>query len=443
MEHSNTDGPFDDAGCVTLSQLLLEHSTSPSPDFHLPNLNLGSHPSTSTAYPSARSSIVPVIPPKQSGRFSRDAIRILKTWLSTHVNRPYPRPDDVHFLQQQTGLDSKQITTWFANARRRGHIRNAQPQSTPTHNNHADPVDIIARPGTPAVQLGCHHTDPLQRWVDSPPEHEAASFGDIVRAVATGADSIIGMISTTLICATPLTPLIDDGWNSRTLYSSSSASSVGTPYSNTQSDCNSSGSQGSNAPIRKLRNRRWRKTRRTKRALVTTDLPFQCTFCVETFKTKYDWQRHEKALHLSLEQWTCAPDGPRVPLPTAPGEQCCVFCGEVSPDDAHLETHQYSACQARGERERSFARKDHLVQHLKLVHKVDLKQVPFDRWKISMVSIRSRCGFCNLVIDTWSDRVDHLADHFKAGATMSQWQGDWGFEDHILKRVEDSVPPCK
>ncbi|KAF3041390.1 hypothetical protein E8E12_009350 [Didymella heteroderae] len=24
---------------------------------------------------------------------------------------------------------------------------------------------------------------------------------------------------------------------------------------------------------------------------------------------------------------------------------------------------------------------------------------------------------------------------------MSQWQGDWGFEDHILRRVEDSVPP--
>ncbi|RYN21946.1 hypothetical protein AA0115_g9401 [Alternaria tenuissima] len=24
---------------------------------------------------------------------------------------------------------------------------------------------------------------------------------------------------------------------------------------------------------------------------------------------------------------------------------------------------------------------------------------------------------------------------------MAQWQGDWGFEDHILQRVEDGVPP--
>ena len=205
MENPSADDLFDDAGFVTLSQLLLEHSTSAPSNFHLPNLNLGSYPSTPTASPSARSSTIPVIPPKQSGRFSRDAIRILKTWLSTHVNRPYPRPDDVQFLQQQTGLDSKQITTWFANARRRGHICDARPQSAHRYNNRTDPVDIIARPGTPAVQLGFQHTDPLQRWVESPPEHEAASFGDIVRAVATGSGQLSGMISNGPVCALQLT----------------------------------------------------------------------------------------------------------------------------------------------------------------------------------------------------------------------------------------------
>ena len=30
---------------------------------------------------------------------------------------------------------------------------------------------------------------------------------------------------------------------------------------------------------------------------------YQCTFCTDTFKTKYDWQRHEASIHLSLEQW--------------------------------------------------------------------------------------------------------------------------------------------
>lgn len=36
----------------------------------------------------------------------------------------------------------------------------------------------------------------------------------------------------------------------------------------------------------------------------TTDARrYQCTFCTDTFKTKYDWRRHEITLHLSLEQW--------------------------------------------------------------------------------------------------------------------------------------------
>lgn len=46
-------------------------------------------------------------------------------------------------------------------------------------------------------------------------------------------------------------------------------------------------------------------------------------------------------------------------------------------------------------------------------------------------------------MSTWTERVNHLGEHFKAGATMAEWQGEWGFEDHILQRVEDGVPPCK
>lgn len=34
--------------------------------------------------------------------------------------------------------------------------------------------------------------------------------------------------------------------------------------------------------------------------------PYECTFCTDSFKTKYDWQRHEKSLHLSLESWQYA-----------------------------------------------------------------------------------------------------------------------------------------
>jgi hypothetical protein len=38
--------------------------------------------------------------------------------------------------------------------------------------------------------------------------------------------------------------------------------------------------------------------------------------------------------------------------------------------------------------------------------------------------------------------VDHLAEHFKTGKSMADWEGDWGFEAPVLAMVENSVPPC-
>lgn len=192
-------------------------------------------------------------------------------------------------------------------------------------------------------------------------------------------------------------------------------------------------------------------------------MPYQCTFCTEVFRTKYDWQRHEKSLHLPLEQWVCALHGPRAARKDIP-ELCCVFCGEVAPDDAHIESHHYTACQERELEERTFHRKDHLVQHLRLVHNAKFEQWSMLHWMLPMPNIESRCGFCSATMSTWMDRADHLADHFKSGSTMADWKGDWGFSesaplirvigyhlltrdftpgDEIVNMVESAVPPCK
>jgi hypothetical protein len=63
-------------------------------------------------------------------------------------------------------------------------------------------------------------------------------------------------------------------------------------------------------------------------------------------------------------------------------------------------------------------------------------------WKVATPEIRSRCGFCGIVMDTWTIRVDHLAEHFKTGYSMADWKGDWGFEVPVLDMVENSIPPC-
>lgn len=62
-------------------------------------------------------------------------------------------------------------------------------------------------------------------------------------------------------------------------------------------------------------------------------------------------------------------------------------------------------------------------------------------WKVATPEIRSRCGFCGIVMDTWTIRVDYLAEHFKTGCSMADWKGDWGFDAPILDIVENSVPP--
>ncbi|KAF4476765.1 hypothetical protein CGGC5_v015174 [Colletotrichum fructicola Nara gc5] len=64
-----------------------------------------------------------------------------------------------------------------------------------------------------------------------------------------------------------------------------------------------------------------------------------------------------------------------------------------------------------------------------------------EQWKAAGREIRSRCGFCNTTLESWASRSDHLADHFKAGKTMADWKGDWGFDPEVADTVENDMPP--
>jgi hypothetical protein len=425
------DEPLQDGGFTDLSAALAAAQTASSqyePQWMTDPVFDGNS-NNSTAVSSPLTPGTPITRPKLGSRFSREVIRTLKNWLAAHQQNPYPRDDDMMALQQRTGLNQAQLANWFANARRRGKVQGGPPASPQVQNNMASPVDIIARPGTPAVHQDSRSKDPLQRFLDSPPEHEPADVDDIARAMASS--------------STKQSPVYDikgfdyaynDTWRSPYV---SSISSAGSSEVSTH---HSSGSQRSFKIHRPTR--RKRTNRRRPQEEVTTDHQYQCTFCTETFKTKYDWQRHEKSLHLPLEQWVCALQGPRVSKADAK-ELCCVFCGEPGPDNAHIEAHHYSSCQDRSLDERTFHRKDHLVQHLRLVHNAKFEAWSMKSWMIPMPDIKSRCGFCTLEMSTWLERTDHLADHFKLGATMADWKGDWGFEDHMQRLVESAVPPCQ
>jgi len=221
-----------------------------------------------------------------------------------------------------------------------------------------------------------------------------------------------------------------------TTMSSGSLGSHHTAYSH--------GSRHSLGSMNSLKSKERRRRRRLPvRASKDTekDIPrlFQCTFCTDRFKSKYDWSRHEKSLHLSLEKWICAPLG-KVVADAATGQSKCVYCGELEPSQDHLDTHNHSACEEKGLESRTFYRKDHLRQHLRLMHDVKMTSA-MDSWKSEAQYIKSRCGFCSMEFDKWQDRMDHLSKEFRNGADMKDWKGCRGLDPSVAVHVTNAMPP--
>lgn len=381
---------------------------------------------------------------KGAARFSREVVRILKNWLSEHSEHPYPTEQEKDELEQKTGLKRSQICNWLANARRRGKVRPPQRSSSPAPQ--AGIIEIPRRPLPPGADMSL--MTPLERWKYSPPENEPASTKDIIRAMATTPfppprEHPSGHVRS----HSRRTGSDNDSSYTSSMFHAPSVASMETSRSSISdmsfaSAFSHRSSLGSFSSMdRKERRRRRRKPSAAVNTFnehkVRSARIFQCTFCTDSFPAKYDWQRHEKSLHLALDKWTCAPDGGVMHIH---GKAFCAFCRALNPDEDHLESHNYSACHEKSVEERTFYRKDHLNQHLRLMHNVKFHAWMED-WRSTTTEIKSRCGFCNATFTTWKERVDHLAAHFRNGADMSQWQGDWGFEPWVKRLVENAMPP--
>lgn len=161
-----------------------------------------------------------------------------------------------------------------------------------------------------------------------------------------------------------------------------------------------------------------------KRRIAKQNRPFLCTFCADSFKTKYDWSRHEKSRHFNLDYWVCTPHG-GIDICALSGQHSCAYCNMPEPSQAHLQSHNDGLCKLSGQ-SKFFNRRDHLVQHLRHVHGLSEMIPPLDNWKIAGPSLVSQCGFCSQIMKSWGERVDHLAEHFKQGKTREDWHGDLG-----------------
>ncbi|KAL6234044.1 hypothetical protein BDW75DRAFT_174170 [Aspergillus navahoensis] len=359
-------------------------------------------------------------------------VNILKKWFDQHCDKPYPSKEEKMELASSSGLTLTQISTWFANARRRRKNKSLCPN--PLLTSTQSPINMRQR-----LEGELSLMSPMERWRNSPPEAEAASLDAIMGAVVSS--DYTAHQDAYIRYSQHSTP--SDARSAAS--SNASGSAVSNDSVSSTHSFGSHSSAGSfhrfySAEAPRRRRRRKRATVFPKRAAKTQEpRPFQCTFCTDTFRTKYDWTRHEKTLHLSLESYACCPNGATYTDP-AGSERCC-FCDCLQPTNTHIESHSYTRCQEKPVVLRTFYRKDHLVQHLRLVHGVSQFLPGMESWKSQVDNINSRCGLCDATFVSWSERNEHIAQHFRRGALMKDWKGSRGLDPPVAFAVESAMPP--
>ncbi|KAF7182815.1 hypothetical protein CNMCM7691_002476 [Aspergillus felis] len=293
------------------------------------------------------------------------------------------------------------------------------------------------REAAPIIIPNASALSPMERWRESPPEDEPASMAAILDALKQTPAQQLGLLGNDH----PDDPadIVDAFRHYRRAASTTSGESSGSSRASQQSARSRSSVQDSTGVQAGRRRRRVDKSMRRNRNVTEKRRRYCCTFCCDRFKSKYGWARHEKSLHINLEAWYCAPFGTTVDCPVTL-KSYCVFCNAVDPDSQHLDQHAHKACESDSGARRSFRRKDHLVQHLRLVHNADPPPC-LDDWKIGQSAVSSRCGFCDQRLSMWEQRIEHLGEHFRKGATMNEWRGEHEFPAEFAAQVVNALPP--
>ncbi|RAH41106.1 uncharacterized protein BO95DRAFT_423433 [Aspergillus brunneoviolaceus CBS 621.78] len=369
-------------------------------------------------------------------RFSRKGAKVLRDWFNRNQHSPYPTDEQRAEFASQTGFTERQISNWFANARRRRKMALRTPRP--------NPATPSPRGSSPMPISRYASLTPMERWQKSPPDQDSVSPAVIQKAIATSS-----------------LPPAAEGDFSRDerveashrgdghAYSISSVESgqFESARSQASSDTASSAAWSYNSddhfpfPLSDKRRRRHYSRRRPSSTHSLGDLQYQCTFCSRSFKKKHDWCRHESSMHLCLESWFCTVDT-TTPYNLEPVE--CEFCETPRPSPAHLESHEFDVCADRPPSERTFARKDHLIQHLRKFHRcTKVSAARVQGCRSTRTAVTSRCGFCDAEMQSWTERADHLADHFKKGLRMDQWAGGWGLDRTSLAMLRDATLPAQ
>lgn len=147
-----------------------------------------------------------------------------------------------------------------------------------------------------------------------------------------------------------------------------------------------------------------------------------CTWpdCEKVFRYRFDWNRHEEAVHYLPYRWICCLKG---------SSECwtpCLLCGKTD----HATIKHCITCQEKDVNARTFYREDQLAQHIKRVHlrgeasTSKISKYLLSLWKCDNPCLPNaylHCGFCGKAFEHWAQRQEHVFEHVYKGICKSSW----------------------
>ncbi|KAF2260941.1 hypothetical protein CC78DRAFT_619894 [Lojkania enalia] len=396
-------------------------------------------------------------------RITLEAKRVLE---EHYARAPYPTSRELDAIAQQTNLELRRVRNWFNNARSRrppypleqivsgemidhselsrasGIGQDSVRTSSKDDNAQQDYRPTLSKESLEKLALEAStQQDPFEAWMTLEMDLEPVVTSAIEVEVAEDAFNPNFRQS-----KTPSSMRISRAPSVRSSRASStgSAATAQTHYTTSSRGSNNSSFNRSRRkgrrrmePYPRTRNRSSSSLRSSysDAAQESRNLQYWCTFCGKQYKNQYEWARHEESIHCPRTTWVCCPN-------LENQLTICPFCAMASPDDLHLQIHEYFTCHSKSEGSRTFYRRDHFIQHL---HNSHLRTGRFgsklkhpdsqlgcskgsefgcfalaDRWKRPPPPLPKddpalHCGFCGKWLENWSQRRSHVSTHFKEG----------------------------
>lgn len=377
-----------------------------------------------------------------------------RTWISNAAKKilnehftinPYPTEKETSALESRTRLPSRTIRTWFSNSRSRKKVMGVTSLANSGERISRTSLEAFAKISPAASR------DSLYRYLAQPTSEDPIRLDAI-----TAGNQLIAMNSEiTDDDQVAIEKLPEQLSVSRRGSSTQAGSVAGSDSSHASAQSRTSQKSFRSVDSRGSRRGRklWKRTQASVKELLHTQIgvvgevqtlessspnnkkrpaPYYCSWptCNAQFQFRSEWTRHEEAVHYQPYQWICCLEDTY----EKPFGQCFI-CGRSEATIGHIATEHFTSCFNKTRAERTFYRRDQLIQHIKGTHSFSRRPMDIHgeyvltdlarHWEVASAPCpdipRLTCGFCGTICKTWQARQDHVSKHLQSGICKQSW----------------------